>query len=94
MAKKSMSTAENTAANFTLEINDEDHYTLLSVKDIAARLGMSILSVRKLVHSGALPKVATLTPNSPIRVSVASLKRLIKDRSVIMIPREAAPVRG
>ena len=44
MAKTSNSTSKKTAESFTLEVKDEDHYTLLSVRDIAERFGMSILT--------------------------------------------------
>lgn len=71
---------------FTLAVKDEDEYTLLTVREIAERFSMSILNVRKLVNSGKLPKVTPLD-GSPIRVSVAALKRFINEHTVIMTPR-------
>lgn len=64
-------------------VESADEYTLMTVTEVAERFSMSTRHIRKLVNEGLLPKV-TPFQGSPIRISVAAMKRFINDSMVVM----------
>lgn len=60
---------------------------LLTLKEAASRLKVSIMTVRRLIDSEDLP-VVRVTPSAP-RIDAADLERFIEDRRSGMGAREA-----